>query len=406
MVDYMDDETWEAMLKRIEDEEESEIMVGNGRSQNVQAPPPMKILSVEESIERLRLNKWRIGEDGKLWEQTFGAVQVLTPIETLLGSAPVLLDIDKTKLPPLPCIRYLYETLFKLKTQEVWVWFAQSRTDKSFKWFLPIQTGTGGSVTNRDADSLTAAFNATHRFVGTIHTHPGEWCHPSDTDKTTWAKPEFSGLHYILGRKDNYTLNAAVRGRTWTYPEATLPTDQFEVELIIQDGKTLEEALLVPQTTYVGYGRNTHVIDSDIKLVPVFLFDIEEVRASMSKKAEKSLFEKKAETEGFPRLVADVPEEEISPLEGTSEDAVASMCDRNEALEMLSDEIVEEGGLWVDLEKDNESFVVSVVDGRIFIFRQEDEPEELTEESEAVLAELLMRAKTLTVTKGGRCALS
>lgn len=394
------EEKWEDLLERSletgsdpiwsrRDNGGSNIFVGgtsNSMTGSWDKETEKKVLSPEDSALRLQMMGWRVGEDGRLWEETKGAVRLLTPVQPSHDGEPVFQSIDETKLPYIEHLRFLYDSFFSKYQREVWVWFAQNRVAPfDFRWFVPLQEGTMGSVSNKDADSLAASFIKDYRFVGTIHTHPGNSCQPSHTDLTTWSKPEFSGLHFILARDRTYTLNAAVRGKTWTFQEARLPEGSQEVVLEVQDGKTLEEALTEPQTyRYVSSCQPSGKFgyhSGDVGETPAYLFDIGEVRTRIAKRLEQQLQK---------------PDDaELRLLEGLLD---TNELDVNEKIEELSDQVTEEGGLWYELQQDEDGveFLVTVLDGRVLIGPLDD----MIEIGEPVLLE---QVRLLKVRRDGTC---
>lgn len=337
---------------------------------------PIDILSPEQ----LGMAGWQVGADGRVYERVGGAVMALAPVRTTGVAVLALEGIDSERTPPLTNLRYLFNTLFSQYAREVWVWYAQHRVNKRvFKWFMPIQEGTPGQVTVKDADSIVAAVSSEFKLVGTVHSHPGDGCTPSGVDLSTWARDECSGIHFILGRDGGYTLNACVRGQTWTYDREMLPDVIIPVEIQTQDDLPLDKILLEPTQTYRfsnygGYHRRDwedNVTDDPstyLGRVPKFLINEVEVgkRLKPTLKLAKSDDADDVD-DAVESAVLILEPDELLRMEGMADD-----LERNRLLEMLCDEVEEADGMYCEMEGDSTEFGIIVCDGRIMIGPIED----------------------------------
>lgn len=392
------------------------------------ATEALRFLNAQEIEDR---GLW-IGEDNRVYRISGGLVKAFLPADTPGDPFSQFMGIDEDKLIEPERVKFLFDELMNKYTREVWVWwFAHRVQPKTFRVMIPRQRGTMGGVNIEDADTALEQIGPDYRFVGTIHTHPGAWCDPSGTDLATWAKPEFSGLHMILGRNGHYTLNVALRGRHWKYPEGVLPTDSWNTEWETQEHKSLDETLLEPKPiVYGGHGHWTKHSDtkeptkllggSSFRQVSFWrlrtrtLVEIgDDAREDLAKLVAAELGsavqvpeEVTQEDQLFPRLVTDYTNEELDAAEKAMDDEFASIrsqarqelardVDRllpddahatgkqglqiltiqqlqdNEDLENLADEVVEEGGAWFDADRHGEvTLQVLIRDGRVFVVEE------------------------------------
>lgn len=216
----------------------------------------MRFLGAPEIEER---GLW-IGDDHRVYQITNGLIKAFLPAGTPGEPFAQFMGIDEDKLLEPQRVRHLFDMVMSKYQRETWLWwFAHRQHPKTFKVMIPRQRGTSASVNIEDADTALEQIGPDYRFVGTIHTHPGAWCDPSGTDLETWAKPEFSGLHMILGRNGHFTLNVALLGRHWKYPEGELPLESWDTPWETQDNKPLDETLLEPKVepkVFSSYGHN------------------------------------------------------------------------------------------------------------------------------------------------------
>lgn len=401
-----------------------------------------------------------IGRDNRVYRRTKGSLVADVPAE-LLGEAPTSLlytdQIDRSLCPPLGQIRHLFDTFMGHYSREILVWIGRDRKDKAqWHYMVPKQEGTSGSVEYDDPDGTTAArLAAKAKWVGSIHTHPGNSAYPSSVDTDNWRKGDCTGFHFIVARDHSYYLCAVIGGVTWTIENGTLP-EAIPCDFEVAGDLPLDQVLLEPKpktyhfqstTSYTGYDdgyiggykdnyRSRYVIDDDANE----LYDYDELgwwtksghfhtweseglpkeslavrrstseRLPLSKKAKKRLsrsreqfslkFEKQQGSRiytprGGDSLTGDsFLETDLGDYQVDTEDAAIQAAASEALIEMLR-----EAGC-IELTQGNEGFAVVVVGGRGFVVPEMEMDTLLWDEREPLPVEHHWRG-CIDLEKGG-----
>lgn len=201
-----------------------------------------------------------VGTDGRLYRKTEGLVTAVVPIVPAGDPASVYESIDRSVLPPLAMLKWLYDSFMGKYDHETMVVFGKKRDADEWVFVVPKQKCDTASVEMDDDDEcITCMIEDGYRYVGTVHTHPSDSSSPSGVDTNNWKKPEFSGLHYILGRQGSYHLCAVVGGVTWVVEKGTTGAEALEGHVTTYCDKTFEELITKRQPTFTKsehWGRN------------------------------------------------------------------------------------------------------------------------------------------------------
>lgn len=198
--------------------------------------------------------------DLRVYRRTKGRIVASVPVAPRTSSASGLLhDRDESDLPPLDQIRAMADWMLTYG-RETLVWIGKDRKEpNTWHFMVPDQVGTGASVDYDDPDGSTAAtLAAKARWIGSIHSHPGNSSSPSGVDIDNWRKGDCSGFHYIVARDYSYTLCAVVGGCTWTLRTGQLPDEAADVGYDTAGGKPLDEILREPKYTTPTYSYGKH----------------------------------------------------------------------------------------------------------------------------------------------------
>lgn len=158
-----------------------------------------------------------LGADKRVYEERYGLIRCLAPTKPPSGEPNVYVeDIDWGRFPPEDQLAWLFFHFFYRYTdREVVILVGQRRDGSGWLYYVPEQVGTYDSVKWTTDDEEMDWFQERAQWIGTIHSHPGNCCKPSQTDVDDWAEPEKSGLHVVFGRDGSYTVNGAVAERTF-----------------------------------------------------------------------------------------------------------------------------------------------------------------------------------------------
>jgi proteasome lid subunit RPN8/RPN11 len=186
-----------------------------------------------------------------VYEARQGLIKCLAPAKPS-GKEPSVYveEVDWGRFPPLDELAWLFYNFFNRYTDREVVMLVGEKLDGTGSmYYVPKQVGTSGSVKWTAGDKEMDQFQEQAQWVGTIHSHPGNFCTPSQTDIDDWAAPEKSGLHVVFGRDASFTINGAVAGRTFElYAGRTCKEECQEepVEYQTSRGRSLEELLKKP----------------------------------------------------------------------------------------------------------------------------------------------------------------
>jgi len=242
--------TWEIQTARPQEPEQPSVVQGQR-------------LAVVAEVPTRTGEPVLLAANGRVYRRQRGNVSALVPADELFArqwgydrkDAAILLDWDRSKVPPNWALRYLHEELFSKYDHEVAVWNA---TDGNGSWTfgVPEQVVCGGSADwDRDEGQCYADLQALGlQLVGITHCHPGNGMpHHSGTDRTNFEKT--GGLHPILSEDGRYVaLHASVKGHLWRVDEYELPDDPVpeghSVQFVYSGGRKLDD-LLVKQSVVV-----------------------------------------------------------------------------------------------------------------------------------------------------------
>lgn len=234
-------------------------MTWNGSSY-VKNPPlegKLRMLTAEELAEKNLV----VGSDHRVYRRTQGSIVADVPAK-VYGDENALLytnKLDRSTLPPLGQIGHLFDAFMAEYDREILVWIGQDRTDPArWHYMVPKQKGTSARVEYDDPDgSVASALAMKARWVGSIHTHPGNSARYSGVDSDNWKQSDCTGFHFIVARDRSYTICAVIGGCTWEIEAGQLPptAENVACEYDVAHNLPLDQVLLEPPkwTPSVGF---------------------------------------------------------------------------------------------------------------------------------------------------------
>jgi proteasome lid subunit RPN8/RPN11 len=197
----------------------------------------------------------QIGPDKRVYGRRHGLIECWAHVKPTTEEPNVYVDrIDWTGCPPEGELAWLFRHFFsQYKDREVVMLVGYRRDGQGHLYHVPEQVGTCGDVKWDADDEEMGRFQDQARWIGTIHSHPGNCAGPSQTDIDDWANPEKSGLHVILGRDGSYTVNGAIAERTFTVFKGDLcgTVSAKTVRYSTSKGRSLTKLLKKPKPTVV-----------------------------------------------------------------------------------------------------------------------------------------------------------
>lgn len=198
-----------------------------------------------------------VGTDGRLYRETKGLVKARVPVKPTGEPGRLMIEFDRSVLPPLSMLKGLYNELMGKYDHETIVIIGKRFDAEAWQFVVPKQVCTSGDVEMDDDDeAIGKMVEAGFKYIGSVHTHPGNGTQPSGVDVSNWKKPEFGGLHFILGRQGAYTLCAVCDGFTWVVENGELPDESTPADIQTY-GKPIEELVTERKAVirYIG-GHN------------------------------------------------------------------------------------------------------------------------------------------------------
>lgn len=202
-----------------------------------------------------------VGPDNRAYEERSGLLECLVAAKPV-GEPSVYVDsVQWRSFPPIGELARLFKYFFSEYTdREVVMLVGKYRDTSGWLYYVPEQVGTAGSVKWTADDEEMDEFQKKAKWIGTIHSHPGDCCQPSQTDIDDWAEPEKSGLHVVFGRDGSFTVNGAIAERTFEVSKGSvaLVTLSGPVSYRRSKNRTLDNLLKKPKpvvTRTVSRGR-------------------------------------------------------------------------------------------------------------------------------------------------------
>jgi hypothetical protein len=196
----------------------------------------------------------QIGRDKRVYGMRHGLIECWAHVEPTSDKPNVYVDrIDWTGFPPEGELAWLFHNFFsKCLDREVVMLTGHKRDGSGHLYCVPEQIGTGGGVEWDTKGKEMDWFQERAHWIGTLHSHPGNCCSPSQTDIDDWANPEKSGLHVIFGRDGSYTVNGAIANRTFTLLQGDLSgVVCVPTTYLTSGGRSLKELLKKPKPVVI-----------------------------------------------------------------------------------------------------------------------------------------------------------
>lgn len=190
-----------------------------------------------------------VGSDLRLYRRANGILSLIVPCEPRDKTKPVVWfgSVDKDKWPPLGQLASLYDNFLSKFKREVMCVIGALHDGSGFRFMIPQQKGDGGSVEWDDEEGMDW-FAEEARFIGTVHIHPGEGCTPSTTDVDDWEEPVKSGVHFVLGREEGYTVSASIAGHVLRCGKGSIKgVTRLPVDLCLPPDRTMKDSLEIKQ---------------------------------------------------------------------------------------------------------------------------------------------------------------
>jgi proteasome lid subunit RPN8/RPN11 len=206
---------------------------------------PYMELADLEVVDPTKSN-WVMGQDGRVYGPKLGLIECLAPLPEPEEDGLVYVHkVDWDSFPPFEELAFLFDAFFAAyEDREVVMLVGRKRDGTGWRYHVPEQKGSSGSVSWVADDDEMGEFLGDAKWVGTIHIHPGLNAWPSGTDIDDWAEPEKSGLHLIFGQDGRYTVCGAISGKTFRLMQGEVAkVDRHEVEWTTSQDRPLEDIL-------------------------------------------------------------------------------------------------------------------------------------------------------------------
>jgi proteasome lid subunit RPN8/RPN11 len=189
--------------------------------------------------------------DRRIYETRGGIIKCLAPAKPPSDEPDVYVEgVDWQGFPPRNHLAWLFYSFFCKYTDREVVMLVGKRLDgMGWLYYVPEQVGTCGSVRWTADDEEMGQFQEQARWIGTVHSHPGNCCKPSQTDIDDWADPEKSGMHVVFGRDGSFTVNGAIAERTFELLSGRVCREESWTRERYQTskGRSLKELLKKPK---------------------------------------------------------------------------------------------------------------------------------------------------------------